>query len=48
MDNLEWFYLKTTSDIPLTSFYLIDDKSGDWYEYIKRQDIHFKTPNPKP
>ncbi len=39
MDNLEWFNLKTTSDIPLTSFYLIDDTIGAWYEYIERQDI---------
>ncbi len=39
MDNLEWFNLKTTSDIALTSFYLIDDKIGPWYEYIERQDI---------
>ncbi len=39
MDNLEWFNLKTTSDIPLTSFGLIDDKIGAWYEYIERQDI---------
>ena len=39
MDNLEWFNLKTTSDIPLTSFFLIDDKIGAWYEYIKTQDI---------
>jgi hypothetical protein len=39
MDNLEWFNLKTTSDIPPTSLYLIDDKIGAWYEYIERQDI---------
>ncbi len=26
MDNLEWSYIKTTSDIAITSFYLIDDK----------------------
>ena len=26
MDNLEWSYLKTTFDIAITSFYLIDDK----------------------
>jgi len=39
MDNLELFNLKTTYDIPLNSFYLIDDKIGAWYEYIERQDI---------
>ena len=39
MDNLELFNLKTPSHIPLTSFYLIDDKIGAWYEYIRRQDI---------
>jgi hypothetical protein len=39
MDNLEWSNLKTTSYIPLTSFYLIDDKIGAWYEYIERQYI---------
>ena len=39
IDNLEWFNLKTPFDIPLTSFYLIDDKIGAWYEYIERQDI---------
>ena len=39
MESLEWLGIKTTSDIPITSFYLIDDKVGDWYEYIERQDI---------
>ena len=39
IDNLVFFNLKTTSDMPLTSFYLIDDKIGAWYEYIERQDI---------
>ena len=39
MDNLEWLDLKTTSDIAITSFYLIDDKIGAWYEYIERQNI---------
>ncbi len=42
MDNLEWFYLKTTSDIDLTSFYLIVDKIGAWYEYIDRHKIWSK------
>ncbi len=37
MDNLEWSDLKTTSNIGITSFYLIDDKIGAWYEYIERQ-----------
>ena len=32
MGNLEWFNLKTTSDIAIASFYLIDDKIGAWYE----------------
>ncbi len=39
MDDLEWSYLKTTSDIAISSFYLIDDKIGAWYEYIERQTI---------
>jgi hypothetical protein len=39
MDDLEWSDLKTTSDIAINSFYLIDDKIGAWYEYIKRQNI---------
>ena len=30
IDNLEWFNHKTTFDIALTSFYLIDDKIGAW------------------
>ena len=36
MDSLHWLDLKTTSDIALTSFYLIDDKIGAWYEYIEK------------
>ena len=39
MDNLEWSDLKTTSNIVITSFYLIDDKIGAWYEYIGKQNI---------
>ena len=39
MDNLEWSDLKTTSDIAINSFYLIDDKIGAWYEYSERQNI---------
>ena len=39
MDNLECFYLKTTFDIAISSFYLIDDKIGAWYGYIERQNI---------
>ncbi len=39
MDNLEWSDLKTTFDIAITSFYLIGDKIGVWYEYIERQNI---------
>ncbi len=39
MDNLEWSDLKTTSNIAITSFYLIDDKIGAWHEYIERQNI---------
>ena len=36
MDNLQWLHLKRTYDIAITSFYLIDDKIGAWYEYIER------------
>ena len=39
MKNLEQLDIKTTSDIPLTCFYLIDDTIGAWYEYIERQNI---------
>jgi hypothetical protein len=39
MDNLEWSALKTTSDIPITNYYLIDDKIGAWYENIERHNI---------
>jgi hypothetical protein len=39
MDDLEWFDLKTTFDIAITSFYLIDDEIGAWYEYIEGQNI---------
>ena len=39
MDNLQWLDLKTTPDIATTSFYLIDDKIGAWYEYIESQNI---------
>ncbi len=39
MDNLEWLDLNTTSDIAITSFYLIDDKIGAQYEYIERLNI---------
>ena len=39
MDNLEWSDLKTTSDVAITSFYLINDKIGAWYEYIERPNI---------
>ena len=37
MDNLECSQLKTTSDIAITSFYLVDDQIGAGYEYIERQ-----------
>ena len=39
MENLEWLDIKTTSDIPLSSFYLIDNKIGAWYENIERHNI---------
>ena len=40
MDNLEQLDLKTTSNIAIiTSFYLIDDNIGAWYEYIERLNI---------
>ena len=39
MDDLEWSDLKTTSDIAITSLYLINDKIGAWYEYIERQNM---------
>ena len=28
MANLEWLDIKTTYEIPITSYYLIDDKIG--------------------
>ena len=37
MENLEWLDIKTTCDIPITSYYLIDDKIGYWYEYIEKK-----------
>ena len=39
MDSLERSDLKTISDIAITSFYLIDDKIGAWYDYIDRENI---------
>jgi hypothetical protein len=39
MDNLERLNQNTTSDIDMTSFYLIDDNIGAWYEYIESQNI---------
>ena len=39
MENLKWLDMKTTSDIPITSFYLIDNKIGAWNEYIEKQNI---------
>ncbi len=39
MGNLEWLDIKATFDISITSFYLIDDKIGAWYEYVERQEI---------
>ncbi len=39
MENLELLDVKTTSDIPITSYYLIDDKISYWYEYIEKQNI---------
>ena len=39
MENLEWLDIKTSSGIPIASYYLIDDKFGYWYEYIQRQNI---------
>ena len=39
MENLKWLDIKTTSDTPITSYYLIDDKIGVWNEYIERQNI---------
>ncbi len=39
MENLEWLDVKTTSDIPITSYNLIHDKIGHWYEYIEKQNI---------
>ena len=35
IEILVWLDIKTTSDISITSLYLIDD----WYEYVERQDI---------
>jgi hypothetical protein len=39
MDNSEWSAQKTTSDVRITSYYLIDDKIGAWYEYIEGHNI---------
>jgi hypothetical protein len=39
MDNLERLNQNTTSNIAMTSFYLIDDKIGAWYEYIESKNI---------
>ena len=39
IENLEWLDIKTTSGIPKTSYYLIDDKIGYWYEFIEKQNI---------
>ena len=36
MENLEWLHIKTTHDIPITSYYLIDDKICYWYDYIEK------------
>jgi hypothetical protein len=38
-DNLNRLNQNTTSDIAMTSFYLIDDTIGAWYEYIESQNI---------
>ena len=35
MDNLNWLNMKALSNTPLTSYYLIDDKIGVWYDYIE-------------
>ncbi len=39
MKKLEWLGIKTLSNIPITSYYFIDDKIGYWYEYIEKQNI---------
>jgi len=39
MENLQWLDIKTTSGIAITSYNLINDKIGAWYEYIERQNI---------
>ena len=39
MENLDCLDIKKTSDIHITSFFLIDDKIDAWYEYIERQNI---------
>jgi hypothetical protein len=39
MEKLKWLDIKTTSDIPITSFYLIDDTNGAWYEDIERHNF---------
>ena len=40
MENAEWLLdTKTTSDIPKTSYYIIDDKIGYWYDYIGKKII---------
>ncbi len=39
MEILEWLDIKTTFGIPITTYDLIDDKIGYWYEYIEKQNI---------
>ena len=37
MDHSEWLDIITSFDIPITSYYLIDDKMCYWSEYIEKR-----------
>jgi hypothetical protein len=39
MEDFEWLGIKVASGIPITSYYLIDDKIGYWYDHIERKNI---------
>ena len=39
MENLEWSGIKVEYGISITSYYLIDDKIGYWYDNIERKNI---------
>ena len=39
MEILNLLDIKVAFGIPITIYYLIDDRIGYWYEHIKRQNI---------